>query len=78
MAEPQIAEELGRFALVSSHQPFSERRMEEHVGVVQTFHEESREHFESLQKILPCMHATKSILANELSFGSNDKLLQRN
>lgn len=44
VTKSQITEELRRFALVSAHQPFPERRMEEHVRVVEALHEESREH----------------------------------
>lgn len=44
VSESVVAQELCRFPLVSSHQPFPERRMEEHVRVVQAFHEKTREH----------------------------------
>ena len=53
MTSSQITQKLNGLAFVSSNQPLSKRWMEEHVGVVDPFHQESSEHLKSLQKVSP-------------------------
>ena len=53
VAHARIAQEFARFALVASHQPLTERRVEEHVSVVRAPHQQSFQDVDPVQEIVP-------------------------